>query len=165
LKAEVSSAVLEMKPFSISARLLSNWRCAMSICTLAALAWSCAWRSRAWYSVGSMRATTWPALTASPSRTVSPCNSPGTRALTKAVVTALSAPVTGRPCSSSRICARVVSVAANSTTVTVFAAAAWAWACCWALRADSTRAARPATRRTTTAATIHFHQRFMRSAP
>ena len=100
--AEVSSAVLEMKPFSINAWLLSNWRCAMSTWALAALAWSSAWRSRAWNSVDSIRAITWPAFTLSPSRTVRPCSSPGTRALTRADDTALSAPVTGRPISSSR---------------------------------------------------------------
>ena len=40
----------------------------MSICARAASACSCACFSRAWPSVGSTRATTWPAFTASPSR-------------------------------------------------------------------------------------------------
>ena len=35
LATDVSSAVLEIKPCSTSALLLSNWRCAMAICALA----------------------------------------------------------------------------------------------------------------------------------
>jgi len=61
LLSEVSSAVLEMKPWSISALLLSHWRCAMSICALAESACSCACLRRACDSYGSTRAITWPA--------------------------------------------------------------------------------------------------------
>ena len=97
LASELSSAVREMKPWFTSAALLSYWRWAMSTCARAASACCWAWRRRSLYSVGSTRAITWPAFTASPSRTVRPCSSPGTRALTSAECTALSVPVIGTP--------------------------------------------------------------------
>ena len=78
---ELSNAVFEIKPWSTKALLVSHWRCAISICDLAALACSCACSKRRWYSKGSIRANTCPAETESPSRTLISFTSPATRAL------------------------------------------------------------------------------------
>ena len=82
LLAEVSSALREMKPWSTRALLLSSVRWAMSSWAWAAAAWSSAWRSRHWNSVASRVPNNWPALTRSPSRTVSVTTSVATLALT-----------------------------------------------------------------------------------
>ena len=116
LASELSAAVLEIKPCRTSAALLSTWRWAISTCAFAASACSCAWRTRSAYSVDSTRAMTWPASTRSPSRTVRPCNSPGTRALTMAELTAFSAPLMGKPLVSSTTCAVARSMALSSIT-------------------------------------------------
>ena len=123
LDADASSPVLEMKPWSASARLLSKLRWAMSTWALAAWACCCDWRRRAAYSVLSTRAMICPACTKSPSRTCRPCSSPATRALTKAAFTALVWPEMGRPCDSTRVCTVTTSVAASCTEARSFCAA------------------------------------------
>ena len=94
----------------------------MSTCARAASAccWAC--RTRAWDSVASIRATTCPALTRSPSRSTRPCNSPATRALTKAELLARSGPAMARLCTSSSVCTRSTSAAASSSTAGTCAA-------------------------------------------
>ena len=91
---EVSSAVGEMKPWATSALLLVSWRWAMSSCARAAVACCSAWRRRQSNSVASSWPITWPAFTASPSRTLSVFSSAATLALTKAVFTAFRLPDT-----------------------------------------------------------------------
>ena len=136
LESEVSSAVLEMKPWATSAWLLASWRWAMA--TWAAAAWACcaACWVRAWYSVVSMRPSTWPACTASPSRTCNPLSSPATLALTAAVLAARSTPEMGTVCTSVRVRACTTSEVASSNTVGLRKASAASAACaCLAWRA------------------------------
>ncbi len=140
LALDESSAYFEIKPFSTRVPLLSKVRCAMSSCALADSACCCAWRSRAWESVASTRATTWPALTRSPSRRFRPCNSPATRALMKAELVALIVPEMARRWVSSRVCTCTRSAATSSITDSTLAAACSA-CCCWALRWPTMRMA------------------------
>lgn len=114
LLVAVSSAVLEMKPWSTSARLLASVRSAISSWARAASAWSCAWRSRHWYSVSSRWPMSWPACTRSPSRTSRVLSSAATLALTRALLTALSPPDTGSVAASSARTARATSPGASS---------------------------------------------------
>ena len=104
-----------MKFCATSARLLSSWRCVISTCARAASACCCACCSRARYSVGSICASNWPALTASPSRTFRPCSSPATRVFSRAEWTARKVPETGSPRAISTSCTATRSLAANST--------------------------------------------------
>ena len=92
LAVAVSSAVLEMKPWRTSAWLLSKVRLAMATCAWADSACRAVWRTRAWASVLSMRATTSPAFTGSPSRLVRPWISPAVFALMAAVSSASTEP-------------------------------------------------------------------------
>jgi hypothetical protein len=162
VEIEVSSAVGEMKPCATSARLFSSARCAISSwARVDDAVWS-AWRSFQSSSAVSSRPRTWPALTASPSRTVSCFTSAATLARTTALLTAFSPPemssVRGR--SSRR--ATTTSFGARSRPVAGFAAVARA---CSARRASI---ARPTKRPTTASATTgssHFQPALHRVRP
>ena len=107
-----------------------------------------------------MRASTWPALTASPSRTARPCNSPATLALTKAELAALREPEIGTPCESSIAAKVITSLEASSITGSAFDAAVGVGA---AWRLASTRIAPPATKSKARAPMIHLLEVFMKA--
>ena len=124
LLTEVSSAVCEMKPCSTSALLLACWRSATSSWACAAAAWSSAWRSRQRTSVSSRRAISWPARTASPSRTSTSRTSLATLALTSALSTAFRLPLSASVATSSVRVAVATSPAASSSAAALAGAAA-----------------------------------------
>ena len=145
-----SSAVLEIKPCSTSARLLSKLRCATSIWVLldSACCWACCRRGPA--SLFSMRPMTCPAFTKSPSRTCRPCTSPATRAFTNAALLALIAPETGTPTASVWFCKVSTSAAASTVGGATLADSVWASALARSVwRLSTTRYAPAATASTT----------------
>ena len=131
---------------------MSSWvRADSAVCT--------ACLTRQSNSVASSRPITWPAFTASPSRTVSATSSAATFALTTALFAALSPP----EIASVRIsaCVRTVNTSAlpSSSAAGALAGAAAAAAPC--LRSATARATKPASTATASNAMAHFIQRFI----
>ncbi len=91
----LSNALCEMNDFSSSAFCWLRFFSAHTSCAFAAATSASRAATLAPTSVRSMRASTWPCLTLSPSRTVTATSSPATLALTVASVSGVSDPVSG----------------------------------------------------------------------
>ena len=142
-----------MKPCATSARLLFSARCAMSHCALAEAAfWSACCTRKSTSSVSSWPIVC-PAVTVSPSRTVSVFSSAATLARTTALSTAFRLPEICSVRLNGCTRANTMSLALSSIACAGFAGAA-ASACAWD-RACSVRATKPATSNNTTNPTTH----------
>ena len=155
LDCAVSSAVGEMKPWPTSALLLASVRSATSSWARAERVCCSACCSRNWYSLVSICPSTCPARTLSPSRTVRAWSSPATLALTNALRTALTEPVTATE--RVKVWGRTLTTSSGSSSSAAVVGAVVG------VSAARPRATSTSVTSTTSAAAIRTRRLFMRS--